>query len=571
MKSLQEIIFAASGERKVDLLLKNGNLVNVLSGEIYPADIAILDDLIIGVGADYDAREVIDLGGMTVMPGFLDGHLHIESSMVEVPQFARAVVPLGTTTVIADPHEIANVLGYEGLRYMMDSSKFNPLNVYFMLPSCVPATGLETAGSELRAFDIFPFLREKWVLGLAEMMNFPGVLNGDPDVLDKLKIARDQRIDGHAPGLTGKALNAYIAAGISSDHECTTVAEAEEKLRLGMHIMIREGTGTKNLIDLLPLVNEKNISRCVFCTDDRHPNDILSQGHINYMVKTAIEQGIDPVNAIRMATINTAEFFGLKHLGAIAPGRLADLVVIDDLDAFNIKKVFKNGKLVAQNGIPIYEVVARPKSMLRSSVNIKWLELDDFKIPARSTRCRVINLIRDQIVTEGTIEEISVNQNHLMSDPDTDILRMYVVERHHASGNIGRGLVKGIGLKRGAYASSIAHDSHNIVVAGVEDIAIFNAVVQINKMGGGIAVVDEHGQVLDSLQLPIAGLMSDKPLEYVSQKMEDLNRQIQQLGSPLSDPAMTLSFMALPVIPALKLTDKGLVDVNTSQFVELYV
>ena len=571
MKSLQEIIYAAKGEEKVDLVLRNANLVNVLSGEIYPSDIAIYDDIIVGIGTGYEAREEIELSGMYVMPGFIDGHIHIESSMVEVPQFARAVVPLGTTSVIADPHEIANVFGYEGLRYMMESSKYNPLNVFFMLPSCVPSTRLETAGSELRAFDIFPFMKEKWVVGLAEMMNFPGVLNGDPDVLDKLKIARDQRIDGHAPGLSGKSLNAYIAVGITSDHECTTVAEAQEKLRMGMHIMLREGTGTKNLIDLLPLVNEKNISRCIFCTDDRHPNDILSEGHINFMIKTAIQQGIEPVNAIRMATLNPAEYYGLRSLGAVAPGKLADLVVVDNFENFHIKKVFKNGKLVAMNGIPIYEVVARPKAMLRGSVNIKWLEMDDFKIPAKSQKCRVINLIKDQVVTEASIEEVKLKRNRIASDPERDILRCYVVERHHASDNIGRGLVRGFGLKRGAFASSIAHDSHNIVVIGVEDEAIFNAVIQINKMGGGIAIADENGRILDYLELPIAGLMSNKPLEYVSQKMEDLNHRIHQLGSTLSDPLMMLSFMALPVIPALKLTDKGLVDVNKSQFVSLYV
>ncbi|MBN1349723.1 adenine deaminase [candidate division KSB1 bacterium] len=570
MKSLQEIIFAAKGEDKSDILLKNGKLVNVLSGEIYPADIAISSEVIVAVGNDYKAREVIDLDGMYIMPGFIDGHIHIESSMVEVPQFARAVVPLGTTTVISDPHEIANVLGYEGLRYMMDSSKYNPLNVFFMLPSCVPATKLETAGSHLRAFDIFPFLREKWVVGLAEMMNFPGVLNADENVLDKLKIARDQRIDGHAPGLTGKELNAYIAAGITSDHECTTVAEANEKLRLGMHIMLREGTGTKNLVDLLPLVNDKNLSRCIFCTDDRHPHDIVSQGHINFMIKTAIEHGIEPVSAIRMATLNPAEFFGLKSLGAIAPGKAADLVVVDDFDAFNIKKVFKNGKLVAMNGIPIYELVSRPKTTLRSSVNIKWLEPDDFNIPAKSTRCRVIHLVKDQIVTLASVEDVKAENKFIISDPEVDILRCYVVERHHASGNIGKGLVKGFGLKSGAFAASIAHDSHNIVVVGVEDSAIFNAVVQINKMGGGIAIARADGQILDSLELPIAGLMSNKPLEYVSQKMEELNAQIRRLGSTLSDPLMTLSFMALPVIPEIKLTDKGLVDVKRAVFVPLY-
>ncbi|MBN2007996.1 adenine deaminase [candidate division KSB1 bacterium] len=566
---MNDIIKVARGDDKVDLVLKNAQLVNVYSAEIYPADIAIYDERIVGIGHKYEAHQVIDLKGLYLMPGFIDGHVHIESSMVEVPQFARAVVPLGTTSVVADPHEIANVFGYEGIRYMMDASKYNPLNVFFMMPSCVPSTNMETAGSDLRAFDIFPFLREKWVLGLGEMMNYPGVINADQDVLDKLKISADKRRDGHAPGLTGKPLAAYVAAGIESDHECTTPEEALEKLRLGMHIMIREGTGTKNLLDLLAMVSKENLRRIMFVTDDRHPHDILEQGHINYMIKSTIERGIDPVSAIRMATLNTSDYFRLDKLGGLAPGHFADIVVVDDLKKFNIKHVFKNGKLVASDGKAIYDLPTRPKASIRSSVNIKWLEGNEFNIPAEGKKCNVIRLIRDQIVTDRFVAEPKIVDGHVVSDPDRDILRCFVVERHLASGRIGKGLIQGFGLRSGAIASSIGHDSHNLIVVGVDDADIFRAIIKLNKMGGGI-VVTNHGEVVDALELPIGGLMSSQPLETVNAGIKSLIRSVHELGSPLSDPFMQLSFIALPVIPKLKITDKGLVDVEKFQFVDLF-
>ena len=570
MHVLKQIIQAAHGEHPVDLVLRNVNLVNVISGEIYPTDIAIHDDLIVGIGNSYEAKEEYDLKGLYASPGFIDGHVHIESSMVVVPQFARVLVPLGTTSVIADPHEIANVMGYEGIRFMMDFAKYNPLNVFFMLPSCVPATKLETAGSQLRAFDIFPFLNEKWVLGLGEVMNFPGVINGDVDVLDKISIASAKRIDGHAPGVSGKDLMAYIAAGISSDHESTTPEEALEKLRAGMYVMIREGTVTKNLRDLIKIVTPENSRRCIFCTDDRHPQDIIEEGHINFMIKTTIELGIDPITAIRMATLNTAEYFNLRKLGAIIPGYYADIVIIDKFESFNIKMVFKNGKIVAENGKPLYQPPVRPEFTLRSSVNIKWLEGDEFKIPASGKRCRVIELVKDQIVTKSFIAEPKIKDGFVLSDPDNDILRCYVVERHHASGNIGKGLVKGFGLKKGAIASSISHDSHNIVVIGVDNEDIFKAVIQINKMGGGLVVASD-GEIVDFLELPIAGLMSSEPIEVVQKRTEKLNASAKQLGCTLDDPFMAMSFLALPVIPKLKLTDLGLVDVEKFQFVDLFL
>jgi len=567
---VKELIQAARHQIKCSLVLRNARVVNVYSGEVVKSDVAVYRDTIVGLGSGYRGEEEVDLKGLYLAPGFIDGHVHIESSMVEVPQFGRAVVPLGTTSVIADPHEIANVLGYEGIRYMMDASKYNPLSVFFMLSSCVPSSPLESAGSELRAFDIFPFLRERWVLGLGEMMNYPGVLNAEPDVLDKIKIVTEKRIDGHAPGLSGADLAAYIAAGVESDHECTTVDEAREKLALGMYIMIREGSGTKNLHDLLPLVTPENERRCFFCTDDRHPDDILREGHINYIIKSAIKAGLNPVTALRMATLNTAEYFGLRKLGGIGPGKLADMVVFDDFDSFHIHKVYKNGTLVAQDGVPVYEIPVRKPAMLRSSVNIKWLEGDEFSIPVRGKRCRIIGVILDQIVTHLIEMEPSVRDGHVISDPERDLVRLYVLERHRASGNIGKGLMTGFGLKRGAIASSISHDSHNIIAAGISDRDIMKAVTTINKMGGGIAVVD-NSTVLEALELPIAGLMSNKPIEFVSSRTRDLITACRSLGIQLEDPLMTLSFMALPVIPRLKLTDRGLVDVEKFAHVDLFL
>ena len=567
---VKELIQAARHQIKCSLVLRNARVIDVYSGEVVRSDVAVYRDTIVGLGSGYRGEEEVDLKGMHLAPGFIDGHVHIESSMVEVPQFSRAVVPLGTTSVIADPHEIANVLGYEGIRYMMDASKYNPLNVFFMLSSCVPSSPLESAGSELRAFDIFPFLRERWVLGLGEMMNYPGVLNAEPDVLDKIKIVTEKRIDGHAPGLSGADLAAYIAAGVESDHECTTVDEAREKLALGMYIMIREGSGTKNLHDLLHLVTPENERRCFFCTDDRHPDDILREGHINYIIKSAIKAGLNPVTALRMATLNTAEYFGLRKLGGIGPGKLADMVVFDDFDSFHIHKVYKNGTLVAQDGVPVYEIPVRKPAMLRSSVNIKWLEGDEFSIPVRGKRCRIIGVILDQIVTHLIEMEPSVRDGHVISDPERDLVRLYVLERHRASGNIGKGLMTGFGLKRGAIASSISHDSHNIIAAGISDRDIMKAVTTINKMGGGIAVVD-NSTVLEALELPIAGLMSNKPIEFVSSRTRDLITACRSLGIQLEDPLMTLSFMALPVIPRLKLTDRGLVDVEKFAHVDLFL
>lgn len=564
-----ELIRAARGVMPSDLLLRNAQLVNVFSGEIYPADVAIWHGYVVGFG-NYEAEQSIDLNGLYLAPGFIDGHVHPESSMVEIPQLARAVVPRGTTSMVCDPHEIANVMGYDGIRYILESSKYNPLNVFIMLPSCVPATRLETSGSELRAFDIYPFFKEKWVLGLAEVMNYHGLLECDPELLDKLKIIHHKRIDGHAPGLIGKDLFAYATAGVASDHECTSVEEAREKLRAGLHIMIREGTAAKNLEDLLPLVTPQNSHRCFFVTDDRHLSDLVEEGHMDHVVRRAIALGLPPMTAIQMATLNTARYFMLNEHGAVAPGYYADLVAFDCLTEIRVKMVFKNGDLVASDGRPGWNVADRPRMALRGSVNIKWLEGNEFEMPARTNRIRVIELCEDQLLTGQSIEDARVEQGLVLADPERDILKLAVIERHQASGNMGHGFVRGFGLREGAMASTIAHDSHNIIVVGTNDRDMMVAVIQLNKLGGGLVFV-KGGEVVADLPLSVAGLVSRLPLEQVHQQQEALLQAVHAAGARPKDPYMALSFLALPVIPRLKLTDRGLVDVQRFEHVDLFV
>lgn len=568
MAGLGDLIKVARGEVPCDLVLKGGTLINVLSGEMYEADVGVFDGMIVGIGS-YKGREEVDVAGKHLSPGFIDGHVHIESSMVQVREFARAVVPLGTTSVVIDPHEIANVFGLEGIQYMLKSSKFNPLNVFLMLPSCVPATEFETSGSALKGFDLYPLLSEKWVLGIGEVMNYPGVLKQDQDVLDKITMSHEKRVDGHAPGLGGKDLCAYVAAGVRSDHEGTTVEEVREKLRLGMHIMMREGSLTKNLKDLLPLVTPYNIGRCFFVTDDRHPKDILEEGHIDFMVRTAIEFGIDPVSATRMATVNTADYFKLDKLGAIAPGFTADILVLDSLEKVKVGRVYKRGELVAEDGRLLDLPVEVPDIPLRGSVNLKFLKPEDFRIPARGKNIRAIEIVPKQILTKMFVAPARVVDGHAESDTENDIVKVVVVERHHASDNIGRGFLKGFGLKRGAIASSVSHDSHNIVVAGANDADMLEAVIEIARMKGGLAIVAD-GKVLGSLPLPIAGLMSDQPMPTVRDNLAKLGEIAADLGVKVKDPFMALSFISLPVVPELKLTDLGLFDVNSFKFIDVF-
>ncbi len=568
MAGLGDVIKVARGEVPCDLVLKGGTLINVLSGEMYETDVGIFGGMVVGVGKYKGVREV-DVSGKYLSPGFIDGHVHIESSMVEVREFARAVVPLGTTSAIIDPHEVANVFGLEGIQYMLKSSKFNPLNVFLMLPSCVPATEFETSGSALKGFDLYPLLAEKWVLGIGEVMNYHGVLRQEQDVLDKITMSHEKLVDGHAPGLGGKDLCAYVAAGVRSDHEGTTVEEAREKLRLGMHIMLREGSLTKNLKDLLPLITPYNISRCLFVTDDRHPKDILEEGHVDYMVRTAMESGIDPVSAIRLATINTADYFKLDKLGAIAPGYTADILVLESLEKVKVGKVFKRGELVAEDGELLPLPVEPPKISLRGSVNLKFLTPEDFRIPAKGKKVRAIEIVPQQILTKTYIAEARIVDGFAESDPENDVLKVLIIERHHASDNIGRGFLKGFGLKRGAMASSVSHDSHNIVVTGVNDADMLEAVIEIARMKGGLSIVAD-GKALGRLPLPVAGLMSEQSMATVKEGLEELGRVAAGLGVQVKDPFMALSFISLPVVPELKLTDLGLFDVRRFKFVDVF-
>ncbi len=567
-EKLGRIIKVARGEEEADLLFKNARLINVLSGEVHEADVAVADTRVVGLG-DYRAKEVLDLQGAYLGPGLIDGHVHIESSMLRIPEFARVVVPHGTTTVIADPHEIANVLGLDGIKYMMESSKGNPLGVYFMLSSCVPASPLETAGSRLMSYDLSPLLGEEWVVGIAEVMNYPGVLLRNEDMLEKIRIGSHKRVDGHAPHLSGRDLNAYIAAGIMSDHESSSFEEAREKLQRGMYIMIREGSVAKNMEALLPLVTPENARRCMFVSDDDDPADLLDHGHMDRIVRKAIGLGLNPVLAIQMATINTAEYFALRDLGAIAPGYRADMVIFDDFESFEIRKVFRGGRLVAENGRMLPTDIKRPEVPVRGTVNVAWIELEHFRIKAKGRQARIIGLTPNQLVTKQLVEEVKTVNGLAVADVERDILKLAVIERHLASGNTGLGFVKGFGLKRGALASSVAHDSHNLIVVGTNDLDMMTAAVEIVKMQGGLVAAAE-GKVLATLRLPIAGLMSDKSAEEVRAGMNNLEEIAQDLGCTVSTPFMAMSFLALPVIPSLKLTDKGLVDVKKFEFVPLF-
>ena len=564
---LADLIEVARGDEPADLLLKNARVVNVFTGDIEETHIAIVHSRIAGLG-EYQAREVVDLAGRYVCPGFIDAHVHIESAMVPPNEFARAVVPHGTTTVVADPHEIANVLGLEGIRYMLEMAKYNPLSIYVMAPSCVPSTDMETTGAALHWYDLQTLQHEPYVLGLGEMMNFPGVVNSAPDVLDKLRAFQGRVKDGHAPGLTGKALMAYAAANIGSDHECTTVAEARHKLGLGMFVFLREATNARNLRDLLPVVTPHTSRRICFCTDDRMPADLLDEGHIDHLVRIAIAEGIEPITAIRMATLNPSEYFHLHDRGAIAPARRADLVVFSELRAPMAEMVFRGGRLAAKNGEVIpWERPQRP-SVLRSSMNVDWSQLN-FRVPANGRQVRVIGLIPDQVITDHLVEELPIREGEVTADPSRDILKIAVIERHLATGNVGLGFVKGLGLQKGAIASTVAHDHHNIVVAGADDESMFNAVEAIAATRGGLATAYNE-TVLAQVPLPIAGLMSDQPIETVRRQMEEVLAAAKQLGSPLHDPFMAVSFLALPVIPSLKLTDRGLVDVDSFELVSLF-
>jgi adenine deaminase len=565
----EKLVRIARGDQPAAVLLKNVNLVNTFTGEVYRTEIAIRRSRIVGLGEGYEAETVIDLDGRYVAPGYIDAHVHIESSMCIPREFAKAVIPRGVTSVVTDPHEIANVLGLEGISFMLDQAKYGPLSMYVMASSCVPATHMETTGATLEAHDIEHLRGDPWVLGLAEMMNYPGVVFGDKIVLDKLEAFEGSIIDGHCPGMTGKPLNAYVAAGIMSDHECTTVEEAREKLRLGMTLFIREATNAHNLLALLPVITHGNSHRICFCTDDRQPADLLDQGSIDYMVRTAIENGVDPVRAIQMGTINIANYFGLRDRGGITPGGRADFFIFSDLNNPVAEQVYRGGYLVAEHGemLPIQE--PRRPIQLRSTVNVRW-EMVDFAIPVETAQVRVIGSIPDQLVTEHRIEDVKQVDGCAVSDPERDILKMAVIERHRAGGHMGKGFIQGIGLKRGAIAGTVAHDHHNLVVIGVDDESMMVAARAVADMGGGLVAVD-GGEVIAQLPLPVAGRLSDRPIAEVRAAMDELLGAARRLGSPLHDPFMAMSFMALEVIPHLKLTDAGLIDVDQFKAVDLFV
>jgi adenine deaminase len=547
---LAQIIKIARGDEPADTLLQNGKIINVFTGEIIETDIAIAHSRIVGLG-HYEARHSVDLRGRYVAPGLIDSHVHIESAMVPPPEFARAVVPRGTTTVVTDPHEIANVLGLEGIRYMLEMAKHNPLSVYVNAPSCVPSTHMETTGASLEWYDLEPLQREEYVIGLAEVMNFPGVIAGDENTLNKIRSFRGLVKDGHCQGLSHQALNAYITAGIGSDHECTTVEEALEKLRLGMYIFIREATNAHNLATLLPLVTPDNARRICFCTDDRQPADLLAEGHIDFMLRTAIAAGVPPITAFRMATLNPSEYFHLQDRGAIAPGRRADLMIFSDLYAPKAEMVYRGGQLVAQDGVILpWERNQRP-SVLRSSMNVDWSQVD-LDIDVAGRQARLIGAIPNQLITDHLIEATPQNGGKVIADTQRDILKMAVIERHLATGRVGKGLVRGLGLARGAIASTVAHDHHNIVVIGADDQSMLTAAHAVADTRGGMAATDGES-ILAQLPLPIAGLMSDQPIEQVRNQMDELLKAARYLGSPLHDPFMAMSFLALPVIPSLKL------------------
>jgi adenine deaminase len=557
--NLKELISVARGEEPADLLLKNARIVNTFVGEIEQADVAIYGDRIAGVGDYGKAKEIIDLQGRFLAPGLINGHTHIESSMLHPARYAQAVVPRGTLAVVTDLHEIANVCGFEGIKFVTDLARKLPLDMLFMAPSCVPATHLETSGAQISSKEVKKILAHPKIIGLGEMMNFPGVVSGDEEVLKKISASKGKVIDGHAPGLAGKELNAYLSAGILSDHESTTLEEGKEKLRRGMYLMIREGSSEKNLDALLPLVTDNTYKRCLFVVDDRNCSDLLREGDIDAVVRKAISRGLEPVRAIQMATINAAEYFRLHDRGGIGPGYIANLITITDLAKLEIDMVFYQGKLVAREGKPLFSLP--PVTLeLKDTVRIKPIMGKSLKIATVDKTHPVIEIIPGQIVTKKAVEKIKVVDGAVMPDLERDILKLVVVERHKASGNIGLGLVKGFGLKKGALASSVAHDSHNIIAVGTNDFDILKAIEEINRLQGGLVVCADL-EILASLPLPIAGLLSPEPLEVVASQHEKVEKAAASLGNLPPAPFALLSFLALPVIPELRLTDLGLVDV----------
>ncbi|GBC86590.1 Adenine deaminase [bacterium HR12] len=561
-------IAVARGDEPADLVLSGGRVLSVFTGELLEVDVAVCGEHVAGLGRGYGGREVVDVSGLILLPGFLDAHLHLESTKLMVDEFARAALPWGTTAVVLDPHEIANVFGLGGVRALLGAAAQVPLDVYVMVPSCVPASPFESSGATVTAEEIAAFLDEEPnAIGLAEMMDFPGLVAGDEAAIAKVLAAGGRHVDGHAPGLSGRALNAYLAAGARSDHECTTYEEALEKRRLGMWIMIREGSAARNLEALLPLVLEHGPANCLLCADDREPDHLLEEGHINDAVRKAVALGCPPADAVLMGTLNAARYHGLHDHGAVAPGYLANVVAVPDLVSFRPSKVWWHGRLVAEDGRPTDIPKVAAPTWMRDSVHVRELSAADFRVTA-SGPIRVIGVEPDQIVTRALVEEPTRRAGEAIADPERDLAKVAVIERHRGTGRIGIGFVRGFGLRRGALASTHAHDAHNVVVVGVDDADMAAAVNRLRELGGGqVAVAD--GSVLAEVPCPIGGLLSDLPVEEVAARVRRATGAARALGTTLPSPFMTMSFLALSVIPELKLTDRGLVDVRRFELVPL--
>lgn len=557
MRNIRQKLSIARGEQPAELLFKNARLVNVLSGEIYSANVAVDDGRIVGIGG-YRGRKTIDLRGAYLAPSLIDGHFHVESSMLTAPEFARAVVPHGTGAVVIDPHEYANVLGLDGIRYVLESTKNLAVDFFIMLPSCVPATPLETAGARITADDLKLMIADERIAGVAELMNFPGVYLGAKSELAKIAVGKGKCIDGHAPGLRGNNLNAYVLAGVRSDHESTELDEAREKLRLGMHILLREGSTERNLAGLIPLINSHNAVNCSFATDDKLAGDLVTEGHIDHCVRKAINLGLPPIAALQIATIHTARHYRLRNFGAIAPRYWADFVVFDSLKKFSVRQVYKKGILVAENG----QFLARSPAAVplpRSTMNLRYRPGDLAVKVVRGKKIRIIEIVPQEVFTKETLATPKIVDGEIVADVSRDILKLVVVERHRATGNVGVGFVRGFKLKDGAIGSTVSHDAHNVVVAGTNDADILRVIEQLERsLGGQVAVAT--GKVKAKLGLPIAGLVSDQPLHEVRKRIDALNAAARALGCDLDAPFMTLSFLSLSPIPQLKLTDQGLID-----------
>lgn len=567
--NISKLIDISMKNKKPDLVLKNGNVVNVFSHEILKQDVAIHNGKIVGIG-NYDGIKNIDVSNKYIVPGLIDSHVHIESSMLSPREFAKAIIPRGTTTIITDPHEIANVCGIDGINYILNSTEDIPLDVFIMLPSCVPATSFENSGAKLLAKDLEPLMDNPRVLGLGEMMNYPGVIYKDSDVIEKLELSKkyDKIVDGHSPNLTKEGLNAYILSGVKTDHECKTAKEMIEKIRLGMYVLIREGSATKDLVNLMKGLNNFNYQRCAFCTDDKHPEDILKNGHIDNNIKIAIKNGLDPIIAIKMSTINPATIYNLKNKGAISLGFDADILVVDNLSDFNIEKVFKDGILVSENKNLIVKIDDYKYDNVLNTVNAIDIKENDLKIKINSDTANIIGINNQSLITEKITKKVETENGYFKYCDN--ISKIVVLERHNKTNNIGLGLVKNFDIKNGALASTVAHDSHNIIAIGDNDKDIINAISQVKNMQGGIAI-SSNNEILDSLDLKIGGLMSDKSIDVVNEKLKNmLDTAYNRLGvNKEIEPFMTLAFLALPVIPEIKITDKGLFDVDKFEFIQI--